>query len=81
MVFQKDLNLLKNWANIWGMSFNTTKCSLIAIGNNNAKEPADSRYYLSTTSTAPEKVRLQAYKTLCQLKLRRGLGPIPGLVC
>ena len=52
IVFQKDLDLLQNWANICAMSFKTTKCFLITFGNSNGKETANSRYYLGRTELA-----------------------------
>ena len=111
-VFQKDLDLLEDWAIRWGMSFNKNKCSLITFGKSIGKEPVDHKYFLGgtelanvesfkylgvlitrdfdwgqhidakcsdtlrtigllrrTISSAPEKVKLQAYKTLCRPKL------------
>ena len=28
IALQKDLNLLENWGNIWGMRFNAAKCNI-----------------------------------------------------
>ena len=34
---QDCLNLLCEWAEIWGMSFNVTKCKILHVGHNNPK--------------------------------------------
>ena len=34
-VIQSDINRLSQWADIWQMSFNTGKCSVVHIGNDN----------------------------------------------
>ena len=34
---QDCLNLLCEWAEIWGMSFNVAKCKILHVGHNNPK--------------------------------------------
>ena len=31
IALQKDLNLLENWGNTWGMRFNTAKCNIMCV--------------------------------------------------
>ena len=31
IVLQKDLNLLENWGNTWGMRFNAAKCNIMRV--------------------------------------------------
>ena len=31
IALQKDLNLLENWGNTWGMSFNAAKCNIMRV--------------------------------------------------
>ena len=31
IALQKDLNLLENWGNTWGMRFNPAKCNIISV--------------------------------------------------
>ena len=31
IALQKDLNLLKNWGNTWGMRFNAAKCNIMRV--------------------------------------------------
>ena len=31
IALQKDLNLLENWGNTWGMRFNTDKCNIMRV--------------------------------------------------
>ena len=46
--FQADINALQTWANIWGMSFNASKCSTLVF--NDHGESPDARYTLGGTS-------------------------------
>ena len=31
IALQKDLNLLENWGNTWGMRFNAAKCNIMRV--------------------------------------------------
>ena len=50
MELQEDINKLVEWANMWQMSFNIDKCSVMHVGHNNMQSNYNmSNQQLSTT--------------------------------
>ena len=45
IALQKDLNLLDNWGNTWGMRFNTAKCNIIQVSR--TRDPKRFNYSLT----------------------------------
>ena len=42
---KKDLNLLENWGNTWGMRFNATKCNIMRVSR--TRDPRHFNYSLT----------------------------------
>ena len=44
-----NLNLLEDWARLWKMSFNTSKCSIATFGNSGENGAASENFVLEET--------------------------------
>ena len=49
---QDCLNLVCEWAEIWGMSFNVAKCKILQVGQNNHKN----EYFMNRIKLSEVKV-------------------------
>ena len=54
MVLQDDLNALTNWANVWQMEFNVSKCNILQVSTYTKRN-----YSYSMNSAALESVESQ----------------------